>query len=492
MKTSRTLRMMAVASVLLLLGTLALVSSKAETLMRQDIRTFSQDPQNVDKLRRAVSTLQSRGFDDQTGWFNMAGIHDFPANDPNANKVPAPIRALYGQCHREAYLFFLWHRAYVSAMERLMQAAINDPTFRLPYWDWYHDPKLPEIFRSEFLDAQKTVRNPLYVRDRNPKSNNGDDVWTPIIETDFNESDFRNFQNNLDAAEHGEIHVAVGTPTNMGSIPTAARDPIFWLHHANIDRLLVVWLKRDLAAHRVPNTFPSWMASRYRFPKPNGGGVATPSVEDLALASMSALGYEYENTNGPELPSPTVPARPVTVQSTPGKAAAVGAGVEAFAVKKSIEVGAGATVDLPVPSAAAKKFMSLESKEPESLQAVNIVLSDVKVLSVPTGVLSYRVYLNLPKEAGHAENFRDYYLGNISLFALTGAEHEHEGEKKPMEIKFSATRNIEKITKETAEAPAQISVSVVPVLAPEATPPTQPVLKIGEIRLEGAKSAEPR
>jgi tyrosinase len=227
----------------------------------------------------------------------------------------------------------------------------------------------------------------------------------------------------------------------MGSIQTAARDPIFWLHHANIDRLLVVWLKRDLATHRVPTTFPSWIASRYRFPTPNGGGVATPSVEDLALPSMSALGYEYENTSGPELPSPTVPARPATVQSTAGKAGAMGAGVEAFAVRKSIEVGAGATVDLPVPSAAVNKFMSLESKEPESLRAVNVVLSGVKLLSQPTGVLSYRVYLNLPKEAGHAENFRDYYLGNISLFALTGTEHEHEGEKEAMEIKFPATRN---------------------------------------------------
>lgn len=166
---------------------------------------------------------------------------------------------------------------------------------------------------------------------------------------------------------------------------------------------------------------------------------------------MSALDYEYENTNGPELPSPTAPARPVAVQSTAGKAGAMGAGVEAFAVKKSIEVGAGATVDLPIPSGAANKFMLLESKEPESLQAVNIVLSDVKVLSVPTGVLSYRVYLNLPKEAGHAENFRDYYLGNISLFALTAAEHEHKGEKKPTEIKIFGHEKYRKDNKRNRE-----------------------------------------
>ena len=489
-KTTRTLTDITLAFALLLAGTSALVSSRAETLPRQDIRTFSQSPENVDKLRRAVGILQSRGFDDQTAWFNMAGIHDFPANDPNANKIPAPIRALYRQCHRDAYLFFLWHRAYVSAMERLMQAAINDPTFRLPYWDWYHDPKLPDIFRNEFLDAQKTARNPLYVNDRNPGINDGRDVWTPVIETDFDESDFRRFQNTLSDNEHSDIHVAIGTWTNMGRTPTAARDPIFWLHHANIDRLLVVWLKRDPAAHRVPSSFPAWLASRYRFPVPDGGGVATPSVEDLALASMSALGYEYENTNSPELPSPTVPARPATVQSTTGKAGPIGAEIEAFAVKRSIEIGAGGTVDLPVPPGAANKFRTLESKEPESLQVVNVVLSDVALVSLPKGVLSYRVYLNLPKETSHAENFRDYYLGNISLFSLKGPEDLHEGEKKQNDLKFPVTKNVEKIMKLSTVAPTQVSVSVVPVLAPNATPPSNTVLKIGQIRLEGAKSPE--
>jgi tyrosinase len=44
----------------------------------------------------------------------------------------------------------------------------------------------------------------------------------------------------LEVSPHGGVHVAVGGW--MSSFDTAARDPIFWLHHANIDRLWEAWL----------------------------------------------------------------------------------------------------------------------------------------------------------------------------------------------------------------------------------------------------------
>eukprot|EP00775_Hariotina_reticulata_P012252 gene12252-12389_t len=38
---------------------------------------------------------------------------------------------------------------------------------------------------------------------------------------------------------HGTIHWHIGG--SMGSVPTAAKDPIFMMHHANIDRILQAW-----------------------------------------------------------------------------------------------------------------------------------------------------------------------------------------------------------------------------------------------------------
>jgi tyrosinase len=491
-KTSKLLTMKIMINPLFCVLALMLNSGSAATagnfVPREDIRTFARDPKKLAKLRDAVRIVQSRGLDDPTAWFNMACIHGFPPNDPQVPKVPGNIRSLYAQCHRDEYLFFLWHRAYVSSMERLMQTAIKDTTFRLPYWNWYDDPKLPKPFRNEFVDSARTMKNPLFVKDRNSRANQGANIWVPEVGTDFSE-DFSDFQRDLNFGEHGQIHVAVGTRTNMGRPNTAARDPVFWLHHANIDRLLMVWLKRDQAGHRPPTTFPTWRSSLYRFPI-SRSDLWTPTVGESALASMQAMGYEYESTDLPVQPQPQVPILPPVASGTSATPGALGAGIEGLAAKQAIQIGAAATVDLPVARPVAQKLMQLETKQPDSFQAVNIVLADIKLVSEPEGVLSYRVFVNLPKEAGGSEQFKDYFVGNISLFALAGTDGEHQKSEKPVELKFPATKNIAKSVRSAATAPQSVSVSLVPVMAPEATPPTKPVLQIGEVRLEGTKSPE--
>lgn len=40
---------------------------------------------------------------------------------------------------------------------------------------------------------------------------------------------------------HNAIHSLVGNGGHMSLIPYAGFDPIFWLHHANVDRLFAIW-----------------------------------------------------------------------------------------------------------------------------------------------------------------------------------------------------------------------------------------------------------
>ncbi|SCV49123.1 related to tyrosinase precursor (monophenol monooxygenase) [Fusarium fujikuroi] len=40
---------------------------------------------------------------------------------------------------------------------------------------------------------------------------------------------------------HGAYHVTIGGDGHMGSIASAAFDPIFWMHHCQIDRLFAIW-----------------------------------------------------------------------------------------------------------------------------------------------------------------------------------------------------------------------------------------------------------
>lgn len=62
---------------------------------------------------------------------------------------------------------------------------------------------------------------------------------------------------------HNAIHTYVGGDGQMGSPPVSAFDPIFWLHHTNIDRLFAIWQ----ALHEDPK-----VASTYVTPRPAQSG----------------------------------------------------------------------------------------------------------------------------------------------------------------------------------------------------------------------------
>jgi hypothetical protein len=63
--------------------------------------------------------------------------------------------------------------------------------------------------------------------------------------------------------------MTIGLSGDMGSPKAAARDPIFWLHHANIDRMWVGWT--DAARGRfAPVDDPVWMSTKFTFVDENG------------------------------------------------------------------------------------------------------------------------------------------------------------------------------------------------------------------------------
>ena len=58
------------------------------------------------------------------------------------------------------------------------------------------------------------------------------------------------FNQTLDFGLHGNVHVFTGNSQGMGQVPWAANDPIFWMHHCNIDRIWVSW---NNAGHANPD-----------------------------------------------------------------------------------------------------------------------------------------------------------------------------------------------------------------------------------------------
>jgi tyrosinase len=94
-------------------------------------------------------------------------------------------------------------------------------------------------------------------------------------------TDFATFTSSLEGVHNG-VHVWVGG--TMSVIPTAPSDPVFWMHHANIDRL---WAQWQTAHPGLNPSLPGPPAS------PTSPVMDPWSYTEPDTRSITALGYEY-------------------------------------------------------------------------------------------------------------------------------------------------------------------------------------------------------
>jgi len=190
------------------------------------------------------SYRQMQTIRDNRGYQYLAGLHGVPGNYCWHHQQNARSAA-------QMQLFPPWHRAYLYTWEMAMRDRV--PGVTLPWWDWTLRPPrqsgIPQIFADRLVNGQP---NPLYSFRVNLPSTNPPlvratarrparpnqlptqvDVNDVLAATDWN--DFADRLENI----HDGVHGWVGG--DMGFVPTAAFDPIFWSHHAMIDRLWWVW-----------------------------------------------------------------------------------------------------------------------------------------------------------------------------------------------------------------------------------------------------------
>ena len=127
--------------------------------------------------------------------------------------------------------FLSWHREYLAKLEARL-IAVN-PLVTLPYWDWVTD-------RSA-IPAPLTDANAIadWGITRGAALNGNSLASAAQLNTLLAGNNFNAFQNTLEAAPfHNRLHVLVG-----GTMVTSASpaDPLFWLHHAFIDKIWADW-----------------------------------------------------------------------------------------------------------------------------------------------------------------------------------------------------------------------------------------------------------
>lgn len=144
--------------------------------------------------------------------------------------------------------FFPWHRIYLIQLERALRAI--HPDVFLPYWDWTNasEQSIPAWLAS-YTPTVKTPTTTINVV-RSPGTSSALATIASNVPTIMSMNTFLNFWQNLEGV-HGMVHVWVGG--SMSSIPTAPADPIFWMHHANTDRLWWNWYNSPAGSGKNPS-----------------------------------------------------------------------------------------------------------------------------------------------------------------------------------------------------------------------------------------------
>jgi tyrosinase len=425
---------------------------------------------------KGVAAMQARPLKDPTSWRFWAAMHGL---DPGlwtalgylhageAQPRAAVVKQFWTQCQHGSWYFLPWHRGYLLAFEAVVRAAVVEQggpaDWSLPYWNPFgpHQAKLPPAFRSPTWPGAGA--NPLFVTHRYGPNNDGN-VFVPVgqvnlkalqrthftgvstggspgfggVDTGFSHSG--QVHGELETQPHDWVHGLVGgsdpgnpnIPGLMSDPDTAALDPIFWLHHANIDRLWEIW-NGSAQSHTDPTDAhwtngPTSVGDRgFAVPNPDG---TTWTYAPKDVVSVQTLGYDYDDlTPTGTAPAPlaamTTGAAPVPSNAEPELVGATTGSVELEGASVSSHVHLDQDVRRSVTAA-------LMANAPGAAPAggsdrIFLNLENVRGASDAT---AFQVYVGLGPDADPAAN-PDLLAGSIAPFGVRKASRpdgDHAGQ----------------------------------------------------------------
>ena len=183
--------------------------------------------------------------------------------------------------------FLPWHRDFLLQLEQAMQAI--DPLAFIPYWKWSVNRQVPAWIASTLPTVKLPAINGMGGMGgmgattvkvwRSPHQAVGLPTAAQIRSLDANTSlDYTQFTALLESY-HNTVHGWVGG--TMNNILVSPADPLFWMNHAEIDRIWAAWQANPANAGKSPSLAGQ---SRVMDPWPQTAS---------SLQSISAIGYSY-------------------------------------------------------------------------------------------------------------------------------------------------------------------------------------------------------
>ncbi|XWS12693.1 hypothetical protein CRYUN_Cryun37aG0112300 [Craigia yunnanensis] len=292
------------------------------------------DPDYLSKFTKAMELMKALPADDPRSFMQQANVHCAYCNGAY-DQVGFPDQDL--QVHF-SWLFFPFHRLYLYFYERILGKLIDDPDFAMPFWNWdapagmpipaiYVNPTSPLYDEKRNVDHQPPKLVDLDYNGTDEESTKKDQVIsnlkvmyrqmvsskTPSL---FHGAAYRAGDKpspGMGAIEnipHTPIHRWCGDTRqpyseDMGNFYSAGRDPLFYAHHCNVDRMWSIW-KALPGKKRNDFSDSDWLDASFVFYDENANLVRA-KVRDCL--DSRALGYDYQRVDIPWLRSKPIPRK---------------------------------------------------------------------------------------------------------------------------------------------------------------------------------------
>ncbi len=285
--------------------------------IRKDVWSLPAGDSTLQWYARAVEVMRGRSLGDRTSWTYLAAVHNVR---PGAPERPGSA-AHWRQCQHQTWYFLPWHRGYLACFEAIVSetiAGLGGPSdWALPYWNY-----------SEALTVQPNARRiPPAFRNQTLPNGAVNWLWAPRAQSVNGDFGFADDVVSLDALKiaffansgfqvgfggpvtgfslagnengapeevpHNWVHGLIGGQSGfMSFTTTAALDPIFWLHHCNLDRLWEVWRN---GGHSSP-TEATWRSGQ-TFSIPRSTALSYNfTCADVLDTTTILHGYQYDST----------------------------------------------------------------------------------------------------------------------------------------------------------------------------------------------------
>ena len=392
--------------------------------VRRDIWSLAPDDPIVTAYADAVATMQQRDPSDPTSWAYQAAMH---------GSYSTPPLNLWNTCEHGTWFFVGWHRMYVLYFESIVRDTViangGPADWALPYWNYTPsdggNPSLPLAFRQPGspLYVWERAVTPININGGDPLPDPVTDITLPMTRTSFvvpapyppvlgfggamvGPIHLNGGFGALEQQPHNQVHNAVGgTYGWMADVNFAAQDPIFWLHHSNIDRLWASWN----ALGRVNPTQLQWAGQQFTF---YVDATTTDALSCGGVSDLASLDYSYDRlATVPPVAGPEEAAVDVPQRSELGGAS-----------RESVRLTGGrASGSAPIDARARDEVVESVGGAPTR---VFLTLDDIEAEKNPGTV--YGVYVNLPADATD-EQAAEHLAGALSFFGIEGSGRRADG-----------------------------------------------------------------